>query len=388
MELSDFLSPIPESVFNSITESSPKTMVNVADMFVKNMPDLESAHLALIGVNEDRMHDRDNGSGLSPDAVRKHFYQLVKPKFDVKLVDLGNISRGNSINDTLFALNATVALLLEKKIIPIIIGGTQDLAYAQYTAYQGKRANLQMAVCDSRFDLKQDEQDPFLSNYLYKAIAHQPNYLFNIVHMCNQNYFIEQESFDAFERMNFDSHRLGSIKNKTAETEPLLRNADMFVFSMNCIRASDCPASLEGNPNGLFAEEACQIMRYAGMGNDLSSVGIYDMNPLKDLDGRSAKLASQMIWYFIEGYYHRKYEYPVADSNDYMIYRTAFKNNDYEIVFFKHVLSDRWWMEVPYPKERSAQKGSYMVPCSYKDYQAAQNDEIPDRWLKAYHKLL
>lgn len=388
MQLSDFLSPIPESVFNSIVESSPKTLVNVADMFVKEIPALDHIHLALIGVNEDRMNDSDNGAGLSPDAVRKYFYQLVKPKFDVKLVDLGNIKRGNSINDTLFALNETVTYLLDRKIIPIIIGGTQDLAYAQYTAYQGKRANLQLAVCDSKFDLKQNDIDPFRSNYLYKVIAHQPNYLFNIVHMCNQNYFIEQESFDAFERMNFDSHRLGSVKGKTAETEPLLRNADMFVFSMNSVRGADCPASLEGNPNGLSGEEACQIMRYAGMGNDLSSVGIYDMNPLKDMDGRSAKLVSQMIWYFIEGFYHRKYEYPVADSNDYLIYRTAFKNNHYEIVFYKHILSDRWWMEVPFPKERSDQKGSHMVPCGYKDYQAAQNDEIPDRWMKAYHKLL
>jgi hypothetical protein len=45
-------------------------------------------------------------------------------------------------------------------------------------------------------------------------------------------------------------------------------------------------------------------------------------------------------------------------------------------------------MEVPYPNERSKHKGMFMVPCNYSDYQAAQNDEIPDRWLKTYHKLM
>ncbi len=388
MPLTDFLSPLNEAVFYKIKDSSPRSMINVADMYINKMPELDAAHLAIIGVQEDRLHENDNGAGLSPDAIRTHFYQLVKPKFDIQLVDLGNIRAGETVNDTLFALNEVVKELLDKKIVPIILGGTQDLAYAQFTAYQGKRPNLQMAVCDSKFDLKQNEQQPEASNYLYKTISHQPNYLFNVVHLGNQNYFIEQESFDAFERMNFDSHRVGAIKNNIAETEPLLRNADLFVFSANSIRASDCPASLEANPNGFFGEDACQIMRYAGMGNELSSVGVYDISSLKDIDGRSAKLVSQMLWYFIEGFYNRRNDYPIADSKDYMIYRTTFKNNNYEITFYKHILSDRWWMEVPYPKERSAQKDSYMVPCSYKDYQAAQNDEIPDRWMKAYQKLL
>jgi hypothetical protein len=95
-----------------------------------------------------------------------------------------------------------------------------------------------------------------------------------------------------------------------------------------------------------------------------------------------------MLWYFIDGFYNRKYDYPTIESKDYMIYRTTFKAGDYEIVFYKNIYNERWWMEVPYPKERSNQKGIFMVPCSYSDYQAALNDEIPDRWMRAYQKLL
>jgi hypothetical protein len=219
-------------------------------------------------------------------------------------------------------------------------------------------------------------------------IAHQPNYLFNIVHMGNQNYFIEQESLDSFEKMNFDLMRLGNIRSKIQETEPLMRNADMLVMSLNSIRAADCPASVDANPNGFFGEEICQLSRYAGMGNDLSTIGFYDLKATNDIDGRSAKLVSQMMWYFIDGVYARKHDYPTSESKDYMIYRTTFQNGDYQIVFYKNTSTDRWWMEVPYPKERSQHKGMFMVPCSYSDYQAALNDEIPDRWMKAYQKLL
>jgi formiminoglutamase len=388
MQLSDFLSPVSEEVFNTIQDSSPRSLVNVLDIHVKHFPDLEDIQIAIIGVKEDRVHQSHAGSSLSPDEVRKQFYKLVKPKFDIHIADLGNIEAGNSLNDTLFALSNCVKLLLERKIVTIILGGTQDLAYAQYTAYQNRNQNLNMVCADAKIDLKQQDQAPINSNYLYKVITHQPNYLFNIVHLANQNYFVEQESLDSFEKMNFDVVRLGNVRSKIQDMEPLLRNADMMVMSMNSIRAADSPASVEANPNGFFGEEACQVIRYAGMSNELSSIGFYDMVATKDVDSRSAKLLSQMMWYFIDGFYHRKNDYPVADSNDYIIYRTTFKNSDYEIVFYKNRLTERWWMEVPYPKERSKHKGMFLVPCSYSDYQSAQNDEVPERWMKAFHKLI
>jgi formiminoglutamase len=388
MQLSDFLSPVNEKIFNTINESSPKTLVNVTDIYVKHLPDLENVGIAIIGVKEDRIKPNQAGCGAAPDEIRKHFYQLVQPKYDVRIADLGNIEPGATVNDTLFALNSVLQYLHERKIIAVILGGTQELAYAQYTSYQGLKHAVNAVVTDARIDLKQHETDHDQTGYLYKMIAHQPNYLFNIVHLANQNYFIEQESLDSFEKMNFDMVRLGNIRNKTQETEPLLRNADMFVMSANSIRAADCPASTDANPNGLFGEEACQVTRYAGMGNELSTIGFYDLNAKKDVDGRSAKLISQMLWYFIDGVYARKYDYPTAESKDYLIYRTTFKNSSHEIVFYKNTTTDRWWMEIPYPKERSNQKGLFMVPCSYADYQMAQTDEIPDRWMKAYQKLL
>lgn len=388
MHLSDFLSPVPESVFNLLGETSPKSLVNVIDIHTKQLPDLAGVHIAIIGVKEDRIHEQHHGIAVSPDEIRKQLYKLVQPKHEVKIADLGNIEPGSSVNDTLFALNACLQELHQQKIVTIILGGSADLAYAQFTSYQGVNQNLQVLIADAKIDLKQHDPDPIYSNYLYKLITHQPNYLFNIVHIGNQAYFVEQESLDAFDKMNFDVYRLGHVRSKMQETEPLARNADMMVFSMNSIKAGDVAASLDMNPNGFYGEEACQIARYAGMGNDLSSIGFYDLNGLKDVNGCGSKLVSQMMWYFIDGYYNRKNDYPTTEGKDYMIYRTTFKNSDYEIVFYKNVYNERWWMEVPYPKERSNQRGTFMVPCSYADYQLALNDEIPDRWMRAYQKLL
>ncbi|MES2691352.1 MAG: formimidoylglutamase [Bacteroidota bacterium] len=388
MQLSDFIKPVPAPVYADIHESSPKSLINVIDIHTKQWPDIDDADLVILGVKEDRIRPEHAGVAVTPDEVRKELYKLFKPKYEVKIADIGNIEAGNSVNDTLFALNACLKELHERKKTVIILGGTADLAYSQFTSYEGTNPNLNVLVADAKIDLKQNETEPAYSNYLYKIITHQPNYLFNIVHLGNQAYYVEQESLDAFDKMNFDLFRLGHVRSKMQESEPLMRNADMVVFSMNSIKAADAGSTVEMNPNGFYGEEACQLARYAGMSNDLSSIGFYDLNAFKDLNAGGSKLLSQMLWYFIDGYYNRKNDYPSSDNKDYTIYRTSLKTGNYEIVFYKNRYNERWWMEVPYPKERSVQKGTFMVPCSYSDYQAALNDEIPDRWMRAYQKLL
>lgn len=388
MSLTDYLHPVDLSRFESNGQIHPQSIRNFTRFHEKGFPDLESIQLAILGVEEDRFHPSLAGCSLAADEVRAHFYSFIKPKYEIRLADLGNIRAGNNVRDTLFALNVCIAELLDLKIIPIVLGGSQDLAYAQFTAYQGRKHALNMAVCDAGIDLTEPSDETEYAGYLYRVITHRPNYLFNLVHLANQHYFVGQESLDAFEKMNFDLMRLGNLRAGIQEAEPLLRNADLLMMSMNSIRASDAPASVSANPNGLFGEEACQLMRYAGMGNDLSSIGIYDLIPANDNHGQTAKLAAQMIWYFMDGYHNRRNDYPTNESKDYMIYRTTLQNHHYEIVFYKHVYSERWWMEVPYPNEKSKQQGMFLVPCSYADYQLALKDEIPDRWMKAYQKLL
>ncbi len=69
--------------------------------------------------------------------------------------------------------------------------------------------------------------------------------------------------------MYFDVSRLGHIQSKLEEAEPILRNADILSFDISAIRQSDAPACATTTPNGLYGEEACQVMRYAGMSDKL-----------------------------------------------------------------------------------------------------------------------
>jgi hypothetical protein len=138
----------------------------------------------------------------------------------------------------------------------------------------------------------------------------------------------------------------------------------------------------------LFAEEACQLARYAGQSDLVDSFGIYGCNTSLDVREQSAQLAAHIAWYFIDGVYSRQQDQPKENDDDYIKYTIHFKENQYEMSFWKSKKTEHWWMEVPAGSKTRNQKKFHLIPCSYNDYQMACREELPERWIKAYHKLL
>jgi arginase family enzyme len=392
MSLSDFFTPI------DLTTIAPKNgyytshLGSKIDLYTDKFPDLEQpADIAIIGVQEDRNAINNPGCALAPDYVREKLYLLNEGAYTTRIVDLGNIRRGETVIDTYFAVKTVVAELIKKDIIPIIIGGGQDLTYAQYLGYETLEQKVDLVVVDSHLDLEDDEPSESIettsTSYLTKIFLHEPNYLFNYSNLGYQTFFASQDSLRVMEKLYFDVHRLGNISGNIAVAEPTIRNANMVSFDLSAIRSSDAAANANATPNGLYGEEACQICRYAGFNDKLTSIGFYEFNPAYDSNGQTAMLLSQMIWYFIDGVYNRKKDFPLHPKSQYLIYKTSLKHDDHELVFVKSKKSDRWWMQVPYPTGGSKNERFHLVPCRYEDYKTAVAGEMPDLWWRTYQKL-
>jgi len=352
-------------------------------------PDLEKADLAIIGVPEDRNAIDNEGCGQGPDFIRRYLYKLFPGTFIPRIIDLGNLKRGNTQKDTYFALTSTISELLNANIIPIILGGSQDLTYANYQAYQSLGQIINIVSIDNMFDLGKSEGELNSQSWLSSIILHQPNYLFNYANIGYQTYFIDQEALKLMNNLFFDTYRLGIVRADLEEVEPIVRNADVLSFDISSVRNSDAPGNHNATPNGFYGEEACQIVRYAGISDKLTSIGFYEYNPKFDHDGQTAHLIAQMIWYFMEGFYSRPHDFPFRNEEDYLKYHVTISDHQQDITFYKSKKTDRWWMEIPLPAEQRAKyERHYIVPCSYKDYQQATLEEIPDRWWMVYQKLM
>ncbi len=389
-DIQHFFSPVDPSILQGLQPHAENQFGSLLSVYTDaaGFPDLADVHIALIGVCEDRRSGNNTGCAEAPDEVRKFLYALFPGNFAPRVADLGNIRAGHEVDDTYFALKSTVDHLIRNNIIPVIIGGSQDLTYAQFLGYEKLEQTINIVAVDATFDLGDPEGPVNNQAYLGNIILHQPNYLFNYSNIGYQTYLVDPTSLAMMNRLYFDTYRLGQVRDNIEEAEPILRHADMLSFDITAIKHSDAPANPNASPNGFYSEEACQMMRYAGMNDKLSSIGIYEINPGYDDKGKTAHLAAQMIWCFMDGYYSRKHDFPSRSNPEYLRFNVMLQDEKYEINFYKSKKSDRWWMEIPYPPSKGLKFERHtLLPCSYKDYEAATRNDIPDRWWQTYQKL-
>ena len=164
--------------------------------------------------------------------------------------------------------------------------------------------------------------------------------------------------------------------------------AHLVSFDLSAIRHSDAPASIFPSPGGFSAFEACRLARYAGLGYRIKSLLLAEFDPEKDANGQSALLMAMMVWYFVEGFYNRKEDFPTEDRSNLRKYSVRLHASVKYIDFFHHPGTGRWWMEVPYQDSlEKPERHNRLVPCSQKDYEFAKTDDIPERWWRAFGRL-
>ncbi len=388
MELSTYFEPINiDDVRFLANDFFVRFGDNVMIHSKKEFPSLKEIDIAIIGVGEDRNAINNKGCKSAPNSIREKLYDLFPPSSQMKVADLGNLIIGNSVEDTYFILTEILADLLKKQIVPIILGGSQDLTFANYKAYEKIGQIINLFSVDSKFDIGHSNLLDSQS-YLNKIVISNPNYLFNYTNVGYQTYFVDPASIKLMDQLRFDVYRLGVIQQKMHEIEPLVRNADMLSIDISAVRQSDAPGNGNASPHGFYGEELCQITRFAGLSDKLTSIGFYEVNPDFDRNGQTAHLTAHAIWYFIEGFYNRKHDFPYKDKKSYKKYIVSLKGDTSEITFYKSKKSDRWWMEIPCPQSvREKYLRHYLVPCSYSDYETAMEDEIPERWWRFFNKL-
>lgn len=385
----EFLTPIDKDSLLQGTELHPGQIGNYMFIYDGKEVDLSDFNIAILGVEEDRGSKGNPGTERAAHFVREEFYKLFLPpaEREFKVIDLGNIKKGETVRDTYFAMASVITELIVHKVIPVIIGGSHDLTYGQYLGYKSLQTLINLVLVDERLDmLENPEKELDADSFVMNILTQTPNYLFNYSHLGYQTYLNDYKLVQTLESLNFDCHRLGLIRQNMEEVEPVLRDADMVSIDISAIRQADAPAHAQASPNGFSGEELCQICRYAGLSDKLTTLGIYEMNPGLDNNRQTAQLAAQMIWYFVEGYYSRVGDYPVT-IDEHLKFTVHVKDAEHDLIFWRSRKTERWWMELPYgDKQKFARQ--QLVPCSFRDYETACNHELPDRWMKAYTKLV
>ncbi|MBO9634958.1 MAG: arginase family protein [Chitinophagaceae bacterium] len=373
LNISDFLDPVNRAMLSLDEDYKDGQFGKIIEVYEEAMPELDQVDIVLVGCGDSRGAGINVHSTDSPDTIRAEFYQLFYWHTDIRIADVGNVKRGASLNDTYAALRTVASALTAAGKLVVILGGTHDLTMAQYRVYADQEQIIEAACVDALIDLDIDSRQRD-KNFLMEMLTGEPNFIRHYNHIGFQSYYVHPRMLETMDKLRFDCFRVGHIKENIEEMEPVIRNAKLFSFDIAAIAHAFAPAN-GITPNGFNGEEACILMRYAGLSPNIDTVGIYGYMQEKDRDNLTAKQISHMLWYLIDGRSRGRREAKLDEKESFNEFTIAFA--EIETVFLQSKRTGRWWMQLP---------DQQFIACSYKDYLLASSNEIPERWLRAQER--
>ncbi|MGE4587427.1 MAG: formimidoylglutamase [Mangrovibacterium sp.] len=379
MDLDLYLKPVDFSRFKPASWAEQKYCLGALLEKNREKLPLSKARVVLLGVEEDR-HAVVRGSAEAPDRIREHLYRLnrIAPRF--RILDLGNLRCGKTVNDAYYALRDVCRGLIDGGLTVVVLGGSQDLTFGLAKAFEDRGYSL--VNIDPQPDYHRGEKSVSSENYL-NLILGKPSSLFAQVTLGYQNYYTDSVNLDQLEALDAEVKRLGQLRCNMADVEPYMRNADLVSFDLNAVRMIEAPGQYFASPNGLYAEEACQIAHYAGIGDRVKTAGFFNLIPKLDKGDLSSRLMAQIVWHFIEGVYCRTPEDPYVHPADFNEFLIELDDLDMQLSFYQSRKTGRWWMKI-YNEHNDTDR---MVPCTEEDYRLAARYEVPDRWWRNVRRL-
>lgn len=272
-------------------------------------------------------------------------------------------------------LTETLNALADKNLLVVILSGDANLLGG---LFRHEQLHLQkLGLVDSHLDYHWTKS-PETPDFLLDVLLAQREKLKTLSLLAYQTYFVDTLLLDMLESQKNRLLRLGNLKAKIEQAEPLLRDLEALSFNLSAIRAGDVGAcALAANPNGLWAEEACKLVRYAGISDKLRYLVLTGWQNTAEYPPLFALLA-QMVWFAAEGCFQRKADYPLQIET-LRAYTVVLPDTETELTFFKSLKSERWWLGLE-GWDGISPVEDFLVPCNYEDYEQASKGHLSD-WL-------
>ena len=311
-----------------------------------------------------------NGDAESQDftGIRREFYKLSQLDFDIPIIDLGDLVSGKTPQDSHYILQEVLSVCHQKGAIPVIVGGSNDLAFSLFSALNYHQQDINYTQISNLVSLKQDEEI-HESTFLSKILSSKNFSVKNYHHLGYQKHLNEMDSVNLIKEVQFDIIRLAEMMNSTEKTEPYFRKADLVTINCDAIETFSEAFSMNPQVNGLNRREICAYMKEIGLSEKLKSVGIFNYNIYSDSQ-LNHQLLAQMIWYLIEGINIQK-SHPKEKS-----YETFFVLiNDEQYAFKRDVFNNLWY----FGEDENIDN---CIPCSRSDFDEAKRGFLSPRFTR------
>ena len=266
---------------------------------------LAQAEVALIGCPQDEGVRRNKGrvgAAQAPAEIRRALYRypVSEAHEGLRLVDLGDIPLAATLEATHDALNAVVRLCLRQGLKVVVLGGGNDISFADCSALAMEVPDPLAFNIDRHLDVRADavrnSGTPYrqlLEGGFIKPVS---------FHEVGINSFANSLAYRRYvEGLGVGVHYLADLRERGvgAAVQAMVAASAaagiFFGFDMDVVEAAEAPGVSDPSPMGLTAKEICEIADVAARDPRTRVVEITEVNPTYDRDGITSKLAANVV---------------------------------------------------------------------------------------------
>ena len=272
----------------------------------------DEASIVIVGCPEDEGVRRNKGrvgAADAPSEIRRQFYKLTPFGVSQKIADIGDIDCSGSLEETHDLLTETVASVIKDGKKAIVLGGGNDISYADGRAMAevfGAENWLGVNV-DAHFDVRDDaernsgtpyrqllEEKLISPEYFFEA-GYQPQLASPIYFQYLNDLGVNLLSLEELRSSQADGLRFKMREQFIHHSQSLTA---FFGFDIDAVNSSDAPGSSAPSPMGLRAGEFLNIVRFAASLSNTKIIEFTEVNPIYDIDDRTSKLVALAMHQF------------------------------------------------------------------------------------------
>lgn len=277
----------------------------------------ENLSFALIGFKCDEGVQRDlgrTGAFEGPIAIRQRLAKLPIQKPNIQIYDVGNvICTDHDLEASQEALAEVVAMLLEKNIRPIIMGGGHEMAWGHYQGIARvypKQRRLGIINFDAHFDLHSiypSHRGSSATVFSQIADAHkieQRHFDYNCIgiqHAGNIRQMFEVAKHHQTKIIYADDLHQGQQEKCYDFVDRLIDENEIvyLTLSLDVFSPAFAPGVGSLQPLGLTPWHVIPLIRQLAASGKVISYDLAEHVPRYDIDHRTAKLAATLIYEII-----------------------------------------------------------------------------------------
>lgn len=279
-------------------------------------PGAAETRVALVGFPSDEGVRRNGGrpgAAEGPGAIRRELYGLTpEPRDPAREAMIGLLERTRDLGDVPVEgdveadqerLADVLARLLERGVVPVVLGGGHETAFGHFLAYVRAGLGVELLNWDAHPDVRPWEEGGAHSGSPFRQALDHPS------ESC-RGYAVAglQPRSVSREHLEYLRDRGARVLWRDETDVPAARDLlgrlagpAMASFDLDAVDRAHAPGVSAPATRGLEPRTWLTAAELCGRSGGVSSVEVVELNPVHDRDGQTAALAAATVWRFLRG---------------------------------------------------------------------------------------